>query len=75
MTLPFGGLYKTEQNYECHTCLYKANAANLFIGVVCVVVVVEVVVIGIVGVIVISLLGSTGLYWSYLEGSPCKTEG
>ena len=32
--------------------------------------------IGVVGVVINNLcFGSTGLYWSYLEGGPCKTKG
>ena len=35
-----------------------------------------IVVVVVVGVIFnVLCFGSTGLYWSYLEGGPCKTEG
>ena len=37
---------------------------------------VSVVIIYVVGVVInVFCFGSTGLYWSYLEGGPCKTKG
>ena len=68
----------TDANDTNNDC---TNDNNKVIVVVVILVIIGVGVIDIVGiigdVIIINVLcfGSTGLYWSYLEGGPWKTEG